>query len=223
MAKKKSRVPTPPQKVDAPKPRKPAQAQGAVVPGGSSPHRTRVILIGLGAVIAVAVVAIVLVNVLGGGEDASAALANAGCTEQTFPTQGRQHVEELKKDFTYDSFPPTSGPHNPQAALWGYYDRSVPFIASTHNLEHGGIVVQYGKDVPQKTIDEIRAWYEGDPAGLLVAPLPGNALPDKLALTAWTQLAVCPGFDQAAFDSFRDQYRYKGPERIPIEGMQPGT
>ena len=181
------------------------------------------VLIGLGAVIAVAAVAVVLVNVLGGGEDASAALADAGCTEQTYPSQGRQHVLELKEDFQYSSFPPTSGPHNPQWALWGYYDRSVPFISSTHNLEHGGIVVRYGKDVPQETIAQIRAWYDEDPAGLLVAPLPGNALPDKVALTAWTQLAICPGFDQAAFDSFRDQYRFKGPERIPIEGMQPGT
>jgi hypothetical protein len=193
------------------------------VPGGSNPGRTRVVLIGLGAVIAVAVVAVVLVNVLGGGEDASAALANAGCTEQTFPSQGRQHVLELKEEFQYSSFPPTSGPHNPQWALWGMYDRPVPFISSTHNLEHGGIVVQYGKDVPQETIAEIRAWYEADPAGLLVAPLRGNALPDKVALTGWTQLAICPGFDAAAFDSFRDQYRFKGPERIPIEGMQPGT
>jgi hypothetical protein len=83
--------------------------------------------------------------------------------------------------------------------------------------------VQYGKDVPQETVAEIRAWYEADPAGLLVAPLRGNALPDKVALTAWTQLAICPGFDAAAFDSFRDQYRFKGPERIPVEGMQPGT
>jgi hypothetical protein len=225
VAKKKSRVPTPPRKVDAPKPRKPSQPrpQGAAVPGGSNPGRTRVVLIGLGAVIAVAVVAVVLVNVLGGGEDASAALANAGCTEQTFPSQGRQHVLELKEDFQYSSFPPTSGPHNPQWALWGMYDRPVPFISSTHNLEHGGIVVQYGKDVPQETIAEIRAWYEADPAGLLVAPLRGNALPDKVALTGWTQLAICPGFDAAAFDSFRDQYRFKGPERIPIEGMQPGT
>jgi hypothetical protein len=181
------------------------------------------LLVGLGAVIAVAAVAVVLVNVLGGGDDASAALADAGCTEQTYPSQGRQHVLELEEDFSYSSFPPTSGPHNPQWAIWGYYDRSVPFIASTHNLEHGGIVVQYGKDVPQETITELRAWYDEDPAGLLVAPLPGNALPDKVMLTAWTQLAICPGFDQAAFDSFRDQHRFKGPERIPIEGMQPGT
>lgn len=180
------------------------------------------IFIGLGAVIVVAAVAVGLAMALGGGGSASASLAAAGCTEQTYPSQGAKHALELEEGFSYNSYPPTSGQHSPQPALWGIYDRPVPLTASTHNLEHGGVAVQYGKDVPQETIDEIRAWYEADPAGLLVAPLRGNALADKVALTAWTQLAVCPGFNQAAFDSFRDQYRFKGPERLPAEVMQPG-
>lgn len=180
------------------------------------------IFIGLGAVIVVAAVAIGLVAVLGGGGNASAALTDAGCTHQTYPSQGAKHVFEPEEGFSYNSFPPTSGQHNPQPAIWNFYDRPVPFNASTHNLEHSGIIVQYGKDVPQSTIDEIRAWYDADPAGILVSPLTGNALADKVALTAWTQLAVCPGFNEAAFDSFRDQYRFKGPERLPAEVMQPG-
>jgi hypothetical protein len=48
----------------------------------------------------------------------------------------------------------------------------VPQIVLVHNLEHGGIVVQYGKDVPAATVAQIRRWYLKDTSGLVVAPLP---------------------------------------------------
>lgn len=227
MAKKKSRVPTPPRKVDVPKPRTQAPRPAAGGPGragaGSGGNRTRLIAVGIGAVVAVVAIIVGVVAFTGGSDaNASDALAAAGCTDQTFPDQGRNHVQTLPEDFKYNSFPPTSGPHHPQPALWGFYDRPVPFISSTHNLEHGGILVQWGKDVPQETLDQIRTWYNADPDGILAAPLQGNALPDKVALTAWGHLAVCPGFDQNAFDEFRDAYRFKGPERLPLEAMLPG-
>ncbi|MEA2662910.1 MAG: hypothetical protein QOH08_2482 [Chloroflexota bacterium] len=47
---------------------------------------------------------------------------------------------------TYAALPPTSGSHWPQPAApvkAGVYDTPVPFEATTHNLEHGGIVIVY--------------------------------------------------------------------------------
>jgi hypothetical protein len=184
--------------------------------------RSRLLFIGLGAAIVVVGVVIALVTVLGGGEDASAALAAAGCTDQTFPAQGREHIVEPKEGFAYNSFPPTSGPHHPQYAIWNLYDRPVQQLRLIHNLEHGGVVVQYGKDVPQATIDQIEDWYLSDPTAIVVAPLQGNALSDKVALTAWTKLAVCPGFDEKAFDAFRDTNIFNGPERFPENRLEPG-
>ncbi len=178
------------------------------------------IFVSLGAVVAVAAIAIGLVTALGGGEDATAALSAAGCTAQSFPSQGRQHVTQLKKGFKYNSFPPTSGPHHPQYAIWNEYDRPVQQVRLVHNLEHGGIVVQYGDEVPPATVDEITTWYQQDPTAIVVAPLPG--LGDKVAMTAWTELATCPGFDEAAFDAFRDAHIFNGPERFPEGQLQPG-
>ena len=223
VAKKKSYVPTPPRKVDAPRrvqaPR--VRTEAPKPPSGPrDPRRTRMILIGGAAVVAAAVVAIVLALTLGGGQDASAALSAAGCTNQTFPMQGRQHVQSLPKGFRYNSFPPTSGMHYPQWAIWGDYDRPVPLIRSTHNLEHGGIVVQYGDKVPASTVNEINQWYAQDPTALLVAPLP--ALKGKVALTAWTHLAMCPSFNEAAFNAFRAQHIFQGPEKYPADRLQPG-
>ena len=184
------------------------------------PGRTRLWLIGSGAAVVIVVVVVVLATVLGGGSKGSA-LAAAGCAQQSFPSLGRKHEVELPKGYKYNSFPPTSGTHHPQPAVWNIYDEPVRQMNLVHNLEHGGVVVQYGDKVPAATVDEIRAWYASNRTGILVAPLPG--LGDKIALTAWTKLATCPGFDEKAFDAFVDLNQYRGPERLPIDAMQPGT
>ncbi len=180
----------------------------------------RLFLLGAGAAVVAVVVAVVLATTLGGAD--ASALADAGCVQETFPSQGRQHVEELEEGFEYNSFPPTSGPHDVQPAIWNIYEEPPGERHLLHSLEHGGIAVQYGKDVPEPTVAAIRAWYErSDRKGIIVAPLP--ELGDRVALTAWTKLATCPGFDPQAADAFVELHRYKGPERLPLESMLPGT
>jgi hypothetical protein len=105
--------------------------------------------------------------------------------------------------------------------VWNAYDEPVPELALVHNLEHGGIVVQYGARVPRGAVSAILSWYRSDPVGLVVAPLP--ALGDRIALTAWTRLATCRRFDAEAFGAFRDAYRFHGPERVPRRTLEPGT
>jgi hypothetical protein len=146
--------------------------------------------------------------------------ASGTCTAESFPDQGADHVEELPPGFSYNSSPPTSGPHHPQWAPWGAYRSEVPEIHLVHNLEHGGIVVQVGDQVPEVVVDEAFDWYAGDPVGLVFAPL--AELGDTIALTAWTQLLTCTGFDEAAWTAFRDEHRFEGPEAVPPERMEPG-
>ena len=163
-----------------------------------------------------------------GGDDERAAFAGSPCKVRTFPDQldndrfrNKSHFTRVPKDFEYNSFPPTSGPHHPEPAVWDAYDRPVPQLQLIHNLEHGGIVVQYGDVVSEATITKILGWYRAEPNGMIVAPLP--KLEDKIALTAWTHLATCSSFDEEAFSSFRDLYRFKGPERFPEELLTPGA
>jgi hypothetical protein len=146
--------------------------------------------------------------------------APAGCEEETFVDQGAQHAETLPEGFEYNSFPPTSGPHNPQWAIWNIYTEPIQQLYLVHNLEHGGIVVQYGTGISDDEVQRIADWYAADPDAVLVAPLP--ELGDKVALTAWTHLLTCSGFDEAAWSAFRDQYRFNGPEQIPRESLKPG-
>ena len=165
-----------------------------------------------------------------------AALAAAGC--ELFPpapsqvTPQNNHVLELPQGFEYNTFPPTQGPHHPQTLLFNLYSQPVEQINLVHNLEHGGMYVQYGDQVSAEDIAAIAAWWDQDPNGLIIAPLP--ALEQNIALGAWTtesggdyensvgRLAYCPTFEKAAFDAFKNAYRGKGPERIPVSVLTPG-
>ena len=126
--------------------------------------------------------------------------------------------------------PPTSGPHYGEPAIWGSYDSPVQLAQAVHNLEHGGVFILYGRDVPEADVDEMWTWFykTDDPNGLLLAPLPRHG--DKITLGAWTAptrdrhdaRAAAAGsrvheFDEDAFSAFLDEYRFKGPERFPPE------
>lgn len=178
-------------------------------------------IVALGAVLAV-------LSFAGGDSSGSSAdggvrsaLERGGCTFETVKDLGRRHVESLDATVDYNSTPPTSGPHYFRWAVWGIYTEPVDERLAVHNLEHGGIAIQYGPQVPRETVQQIASFYNEDPVGMLVGPHP--ELGNQVALTAWTRIAKCPGFDQPAFAAFRDAFRFKGPEEVPAETMQPGT
>lgn len=178
-------------------------------------------------------VAAIAIFALGGGSSADAALRDAGCAIEKKPAVGRQHVAEPPEERIYNTFPPATGPHNPVPAPWDVYTDPIEQFRLVHNLEHGGVVIQYGDDVPQSTVDRIVDWYRDDPNGLVVAPLP--ELGDQIALAAWVTpdadpeapgqgvVAKCPSFDAGAFDAFVDAYGFRSPERIPRGDLEPGT
>jgi Protein of unknown function (DUF3105) len=184
------------------------------------------LFIALGIAIAIAAGAVGIALAVGGSSEEGVA---GPCVRQDFPVQGRQHVDELENGYEYNSTPPTSGNHYPVPAIWNVYEQPVPEIRLVHNLEHGGVVVQYGDEVPPATVQQIVDWYAEDPNGMIVAPLPGDAparLLDKITMTAWTHLAMCTAFDEDSFSDFRDDYRGPGgdaPEKFPLEDLTPGT
>lgn len=211
---KKPKTPPPPRSVQTPKRRYEPTTGGL---GG----RGLYVAVAAAAVL-VAGVAIAFAATRGGGADAAKQLAAAGCSFKTYPDQGQQHVQSLTAKVDYNSFPPTSGRHYFQPALWGFYDDPLASqVQVVHNLEHGGVVVQWGSGVPSTTVEQLRGFWQDSPNGMLMAPLP--KLGDKIALTAWTHLATCRSFDEGAFKAFRDAYRTKGPERFPLSALQPGS
>lgn len=232
--KKKGRVPAPPRPVQPS--RRVVQTPRRHVEQRDE-RRRRIWLLGLGGAILIAA-AVIGVAMAFRGSGVRSSGVDGPCVRQTFPPMGRQHVEELSKTFQYHSFPPTSGPHYPPGpkapVIWNLYETPLDEVALVHNLEHGGIVVQYGAEVPKQTVDQIAAWYSESQEGMVVAPLPpladiaAKAPPNadkKIFLTAWTHLATCSTFNEDAFRNFRDDYRGPtgdAPEKFPLSSLQPG-
>jgi hypothetical protein len=236
---KKSRTPPPPRRPDG---RRPVQAPRTRARGGTKDRQRLLIPVTLAAAGVLALAAVLALFAFGGDDSPAApeALRAAGCTLQIVPVREpggdaqRRHVETLPKGFNYPSFPPTAGPHHPIPAPFDAYDEPVEQLRLVHNLEHGGITVQYGRGVSEQTVNELVEWYRDDPNGIVIAPLP--RLGSTIALAAWNAdlsstgelrsergvLAKCPRFDEAAFDAFMDDYAFKGPERVPREQLAPG-
>lgn len=224
MPPKKPKTPPPPRRVQAPQvragERSPAELEA----------RQRLLLYGIAGSGVVALIVVIALVAFGGGGGGSAkaaakALAAAGCRYKHYPAQPRSpHYTTLSPSPppSWNSFPPTSGLHYGQWVLWGDYTEPQPQIKSVHNLEHGGVIIQYGDKVPKSEIAKIDAFWQSDSNALLVAPLP--KLGDKIALTAWTQWAECTSFDQKAFAKFRSAFRYHGPESgvFPKSALDPG-
>ncbi|MGH7358022.1 MAG: DUF3105 domain-containing protein [Candidatus Rokuibacteriota bacterium] len=220
---KKDRVPTPP--------KRPVQAPKAYR-AEPNPRRSQLIFIAVAAAIVIAAGAVGIAFIFAGGDDAGGAVGDGpgNCQLQTFDALEASHVQELPNDYEYNSTPPTSGLHNNQTAIWNLYDQPVPSLNYVHNLEHGGVVVQYGSQVPDAAVAEIGTWYNDDTRGLIVAPLAADVeeepnLADKVVLTSWTHMLTCTTFDEDAFDEFVDDYRGPqgdAPEKFPLDTLVQG-
>jgi Protein of unknown function (DUF3105) len=174
-----------------------------------------------------------------GGDGSSAAIDSKYCTEESFPGLAPRHLSNPDDKVKYNSFPPSSGPHYQQPAPWGIYEDPIKQTILVHNLEHGGIVLQYG-DVSEDTLKDIQAFYQDDPYGVVVAP--NKKLGKKIALTAWNEpryqqegkfedvdpgngyVLTCTQWDSDAAAKFRDERRNKAGERYPsVQDMAPGA
>jgi hypothetical protein len=191
--------------------------------------RQRAILYGFSGFGIVALIVVVLIVVFAGGSSnakaAVQALTAAGCQYKHPPAQARSpHYTTLTPNPppSWNTYPPSSGRHYYQWVLWGDYDAPVRLIQEVHNLEHGGMIIQYGSKVPKADVAQINAFYRKDPTAMLVAPLPN--LGNKIAMTAWTYWAECTSFNQKAFKGFQSAFRYHGPESpiFPKSALQPG-
>lgn len=131
---------------------------------------------------------------------------------------GNEHIASVNTQHTpYNSVPPTSGPHLNHIAPWGISKEPIPNELQVHNLEDGGVMVQYwcgdGHDnaatstAPldyQKGCPELISQLEDIvkkyPERVLLAPYPN--LPNKIALTAWTRIDLLDEFDAARIEKF---------------------
>ena len=157
--------------------------------------------------------------------DLKSAAAKANCDlEENLPDEGNTHIgnpTEAEKNIPdYKTDPPTSGNHvDPgfQQADGAYSEYPSP-VLTVHSLEHGRINLQYSPDLSEEDQLALKGVFDESPEGMLLFPNPD--MPYEVAATAWTKLLGCDSYEgDATLDAirdFRDTYRGRGPENVPI-------
>ena len=184
----------------------------------------------------IGVLLVVALIYLGGDTTADAARVNdamvtAGCTLVSVEAQEGDHSVESPEErvSSWNTFPPTNGPHHVDPTTFGQYEEPLPQAQVVHNLEHGGIAIQYGGEVPPEVVEQLRGFYEEHQNGTLLAPLP--ELGRTIAVGAWVSpgggrsgvgyLAKCAAFDEEAYTAFFEEFQFKGPERFSEDRLRP--
>ena len=139
-----------------------------------------------------------------------------------FTSMGRTHIPQNTPVPRYNSSPPTSGPH---AGLvrWDNFSAEISELNQIHNLEHGGILIQYnctllppGKSCAavETALREITAKARRDiNRKILLAPY--SKMPRPIAVTAWRRLQYFDSADEEGILRFADKFINKGPEFVP--------
>lgn len=121
---------------------------------------------------------------------------------------GNPHVPS-GQSVAYPSLPPTSGQHWAQPAApapWGVKTSFLPFEVTTHNLEHGGIVMLYAASLSTDEVTTLRGVVRQlNTAGygkIILEPWPDMPKESKVVLTAWNWLLRLPTLDQTQIIKF---------------------
>jgi len=135
---------------------------------------------------------------------------------EAVPSLGNHHVRSLDEPHVpYNSKPPTSGPHLGNVARWGVYDQPIPNELQVHNLEDGGVMIQYDckqcEDVIQKLEKIAKDYYKQAEVEthsrykhIIVAPYSGIGA--QIALTAWERIEKMDALDEARVKRFVEAF-----------------
>jgi hypothetical protein len=131
--------------------------------------------------------------------------AQADLPGAKMPDQGNVHISrEGDPHEPYNSDPPTSGPHLPYLAPWGIHNRPLSPELQVHNLEDGGVLVQYNCECPD-VVGRLQAIVRTYDKFVVLAPYP--SMKTRIALTAWTRIETMQDLDEKRVARFIDAYR----------------
>ena len=145
----------------------------------------------------------------------------SGGPGETFALLARDHIPNATNYDQYNSIPPTSGPHWDAPAPWGVSTAPVPNERQVHNLEHGGVLIQYKTDDAAliSQLEKFAGKQGAYPCYLLVAPYP--TMTYTIAVTAWGVRETMETYDEAKLQAFLDAYRNRGPEQVACNPGKP--
>ncbi len=141
---------------------------------------------------------------------------------QQFEDQGRRHIPAGTPALSYNSNPPTSGAHS-SPARWGAHAEDIPEIKQVHNLEHGGVLIQYncarlpaGESCDALISGLRRAFNQArKEIDRKIVLAPYGKSPRPVAVTAWRWLQYFDSADEAGILAFAEAHINSAPERLP--------
>ncbi len=122
------------------------------------------------------------------------------------PSLGNRHIRVgTSGAISYNTDPPTSGPHYPTIVPWGVHRKPIDRGFQVHNLEDGGVLVQYGCSDCPELVKKLENLVRGYSKYVILAPYP--AMKHKIALTAWGKIDTLEAFDEKRITAFINAYR----------------
>lgn len=111
----------------------------------------------------------------------------------------------------YETSPPVSGTHSPQAAPCGVHGEQIPDETQVHSLEHGAVGLQYQPDLDPEEIERIEAIVGEYDSHVFSAPYEGASEP--VVVSSWGRLMELEEVDESAISDYIDEFAGNGPER----------
>lgn len=120
---------------------------------------------------------------------------------------GNQHLTSIEQEHvSYNTSPPTSGPHLNQKAAWGVSEEQIVDELQVHNLEDGGVIIHYDPEkVDDATKTNLANIVNGYSDKVILEPYAD--LETAIVLTAWTKIDKLQAFDEDEITSFIAAYR----------------
>ena len=136
-------------------------------------------------------VAVILLASCGGGDD-------SGCAEvrEQLDAASGLHIIDVASA-SYQTDPPTSGPHVAAAPPVGVAESPIPAPLQVTILEAGGALIQWDPSIDDADRAELERL-----AGPAVVVAPGTDLPSPIVATAWTWKLTCRHLDVDAITEF---------------------
>jgi hypothetical protein len=139
------------------------------------------------------------------GSDAEAAREAPCLPGDPVPIMDSPHISESEVgSVSYNSMPPTSGPHFAFTVAPGVYDTPVPDGLAVHALEHGHVVIRYADSLPDREVAALARVARRYGADVVLAPYPEVA---GIALTAWGRFDLLDRYDEDRVIGFVEALR----------------
>ena len=187
--------------------------------------RKRYIYVAIASSVALLFIVSLLVPGGSGRQTSDNARLNTGGPVEILKDLGREHIDIGDGGGPYLTTPATSGNHYGvtapsdnlpfgSPARWGQYQVPLGDEVQIHNLEHGGIILNY--DCPEgclELVEQLQSVIPGQGAQFILAPYPDMAT--RIAITSWRHIDQMDEFDADRLNAFIDAYLDRAPESIP--------